>query len=154
MGPRKHTYHVDRTHHSFLREQKCSGVAYPSRSNHDRTIRAGLVQRYTQLQNDLEHNMELLGDNFRLHLGCRPPQHSEKWFTAGLRRLKHMVVAVIAPEMVIMWAFRQWLAARKLAKKHSKSVFIFSCGSILLMFAIFRTPMDKDSWFFCCHGRV
>ena len=79
----------------------------------------------------------------------------EKRFMAGLRRLKLMAMAVIAPEMVILWALRQWLAARKLAKKY-KSVFIFSSGisSNLLIFAIFRTPMDKDSWFFCCHGRV
>ena len=55
------------------------------------------------------------------------PNAEEKWFMAGLRRLKLMVMAVIAPEMVILWALRQWLAARKLAKKY-KSVFIFNCG--------------------------
>jgi hypothetical protein len=55
------------------------------------------------------------------------PNGEEKWFVAGLRRLKLMVIAVIAPEMVILRALRQWLTARKLAKKY-KSVFIFNCG--------------------------
>ena len=55
------------------------------------------------------------------------PDAEETWFTGGLRRLQLMVIAVIAPEMVIMWALRQWLAAHKLAKKY-KSVFVFSSG--------------------------
>ena len=56
------------------------------------------------------------------------PNGEGKWFMAGFRRLKLMVMAVIAPEMVILWALRQWLAACKLAKKHHKSVFVFDCG--------------------------
>jgi len=39
-----------------------------------------------------------------------------------------MVMAVIAPEMVILWALRQWLAARDLAERHHESMFIFSSG--------------------------
>ena len=49
------------------------------------------------------------------------PNAEEKWFTTALRRLQLMVMALIAPEFVILWAMWQWLAARTLAKKH-KSV--------------------------------
>ena len=80
------------------------------------------------------------------------PDVEGKWFTAGLRRLKLMAIALVAPEMVILWALRQWLAARKLAKKY-KSVFIFKVANVL-MFTILRTPMDTDSWLFYYHGRL
>ena len=77
----------------------------------------------------------------------------ETWFTGALRRMQ-LTVALITPEMVILWSFRQWLAARALTKQHHKSVFIFNEVANSLMFAILRIPMDADTWFFCCHGRV
>jgi len=55
------------------------------------------------------------------------PNAEEKWFTTALRRLQLMVMALIAPEIVILWAMRQWMAARSLAKKH-KSMFVCNCG--------------------------
>jgi hypothetical protein len=51
------------------------------------------------------------------------PNAEENWFTTVLRRLQLMVMALIAPEIVILWAMRQWFAARALAKKH-KSMFV------------------------------
>jgi hypothetical protein len=54
------------------------------------------------------------------------PNAEDKWFTTALRRLKLMVMALIAPELVILWAMRQWVAARSLAKEH-KSVFDCNC---------------------------
>ena len=56
------------------------------------------------------------------------PQAEEKWFTAVLRRLQIMVMALIAPELVISWAMRQWLAARSLAKDN-QSMLVCNCGS-------------------------
>jgi hypothetical protein len=53
------------------------------------------------------------------------PNAEDKWFT--LRRLQLMVMALIAPEMVIIWAMRQWVAARALAKEH-KSMLVCNCG--------------------------
>ena len=55
------------------------------------------------------------------------PNTEEKLFKSALRRLKLMAIALVAPEMVIIWALRQWFAARELAKWY-KSVFIFTYG--------------------------
>jgi hypothetical protein len=55
------------------------------------------------------------------------PNAEDKWFMTALRRLQLMVMALIAPEFVILWAMRQWLAARTLAKEH-KSAFVCNCG--------------------------
>jgi hypothetical protein len=57
------------------------------------------------------------------------PSPDDKWFTLALRRLQFMVMGLIAPELVIVWAIRQWFVARKLAKKHHKSAFVFSSNS-------------------------
>jgi hypothetical protein len=51
------------------------------------------------------------------------PNAKESWLTTVSRRLQLMVMALIAPELVILWAMRQWFAARALAKKH-KSMFV------------------------------
>lgn len=40
-----------------------------------------------------------------------------------LRRVQFMVMALIAPELVVVWAMRQWLVAHRLAQKY-KGVFI------------------------------
>ena len=37
-----------------------------------------------------------------------------------LRRVRLMILALIAPECVLTWALRQWLAARRLEKKYKK----------------------------------
>jgi hypothetical protein len=55
------------------------------------------------------------------------PNAEDKWFTTALRRLQLMVMALIAPEFVILWAMRQWLAACSLAKEH-KSAFVCNGG--------------------------
>ncbi|KAF8581885.1 hypothetical protein K439DRAFT_1392285 [Ramaria rubella] len=46
------------------------------------------------------------------------PGLDEGRFRIALRRLGMFVVALIAPELVVAWAMRQWLAARKIAKQH------------------------------------
>jgi hypothetical protein len=38
--------------------------------------------------------------------------------TIALRRVKVMVLALIAPELVILWAIRQWFVASRLAEKY------------------------------------
>ena len=55
------------------------------------------------------------------------PDAEEKWFTTALRRLQLLMMALIAPEFMIIWAMRQWFAARSLAKKY-KGVFSCNCG--------------------------
>jgi hypothetical protein len=55
------------------------------------------------------------------------PNAEENWFTTVLRRLQLMVMALIAPELVILWEMRQYFAARSLAKKY-RSVFVCNCS--------------------------
>jgi hypothetical protein len=49
------------------------------------------------------------------------PSLDERLFTIALRRLKIMVMALLAPELVIMWSIRQWLVAHRLAKKYQSA---------------------------------
>ncbi|ETW84774.1 hypothetical protein HETIRDRAFT_473500 [Heterobasidion irregulare TC 32-1] len=46
------------------------------------------------------------------------PAIDDKWWTISFRRAKLMVLALIAPELVILWAMRQWYVARDLAKRY------------------------------------
>ena len=53
------------------------------------------------------------------------PDPDEKWHTVASRRVGITFMALIAPELVIMWAMRQLVSARKLAKQY-ESEFIIS----------------------------
>ena len=59
------------------------------------------------------------------------PGPNESWWRIFLRRLELMFWAVVGPEMIICWAFRQWLGARKLKKLYkgelSSLIHIFIC---------------------------
>jgi hypothetical protein len=55
------------------------------------------------------------------------PNAEENWFTTVSRRLQLMAMALIAPELVILWAMRQYFSARSLAKKY-RSVFVCNCS--------------------------
>ena len=44
------------------------------------------------------------------------PGPNESWLRILLRRLELMFWAVVGPELIIAWAFRQWLSARRLEK--------------------------------------
>jgi hypothetical protein len=55
------------------------------------------------------------------------PNAEENWFGTVLRRLQLMIMALIAPELVILWAMRQYFSARSLVKKY-KSVFVCNCS--------------------------
>jgi hypothetical protein len=44
----------------------------------------------------------------------------------ALRRVKLMVMALVAPELVVGWAMRQWCVARTLAKKHRSKFVSFA----------------------------
>ena len=45
-------------------------------------------------------------------------------FSIYLHHAKLVMLALIAPELVIMWAMREWLTARKFAKEHQRKFFI------------------------------
>jgi hypothetical protein len=49
-----------------------------------------------------------------LHLNI--PSQDERWLKLASRRLGIMIMALVAPELVISWAMRQWFVARRIAK--------------------------------------
>lgn len=62
-----------------------------------------------------------------------------------------MMLTLIAPELVIMWAMRQWINARRLGKKY-KSTFAFENKFGITQH--FATRLDADSRILCHHGGV
>ena len=46
------------------------------------------------------------------------PGPKESWWRIFLRRLEIMFWAVVGPELIISWALRQWLGARRLEKDY------------------------------------
>ena len=65
-----------------------------------------------------------------VHPNIHGPNES-RW-RISLRRLELMFWAVVGPEMIICWAFRQWLGARTLKKLYqgelSSLIHIFICN--------------------------
>ena len=59
------------------------------------------------------------------------PDSNESWWRILLRRLELMFWAVMGPEMIISWAYRQWLGAHILEKLYkgelSSLIHIFIC---------------------------
>lgn len=56
------------------------------------------------------------------------PSPNEWWVEIAVRRAGIMVMVLIAPELAIMWAIRQWVKARHLAKRY-KSAFSFTVST-------------------------
>ena len=46
------------------------------------------------------------------------PGPEERWIKIASRRVGIMLMAIIAPEVVMTWALRQWFTARRLARKY------------------------------------
>ena len=45
------------------------------------------------------------------------PAPGDSWLIVALRRAKLMYWAILAPELIVMWAVRQWLSARVVKKR-------------------------------------
>ncbi|THV00499.1 hypothetical protein K435DRAFT_657092, partial [Dendrothele bispora CBS 962.96] len=66
-----------------------------------------------------------------------------------------MILSLLAPELIIFWALRQWFAARRIAEKYSKYGWTKTHGHFLIMggFALFRdgeyeeTLEDEDVFY-------
>ncbi|THU75991.1 hypothetical protein K435DRAFT_974620 [Dendrothele bispora CBS 962.96] len=56
-----------------------------------------------------------------------------------------MILSLLAPELIILWALRQWFAARKIAKKYSNYGWTRTHGHFLIMggFALFEDGKYK-----------
>ncbi|TDL14697.1 hypothetical protein BD410DRAFT_902932 [Rickenella mellea] len=61
------------------------------------------------------------------------PAPYESWFEIGLRRFGIVIMALIAPELIIYWAMKQWLASRRLAKEHHAKGWTQTHGFFSLM---------------------
>ncbi|TDL15013.1 hypothetical protein BD410DRAFT_845549 [Rickenella mellea] len=61
------------------------------------------------------------------------PAPYESSFEIGLKRFGIVLMALIAPELVIMWAMRQWLVSRRLAREHEAQGWTQTHGFFALM---------------------
>jgi hypothetical protein len=48
------------------------------------------------------------------------PGPNEHWFKSGMRRAGLMLLALTAPEFIILMALRQWISARAIARKYKR----------------------------------
>ncbi|TDL14700.1 hypothetical protein BD410DRAFT_757029 [Rickenella mellea] len=71
------------------------------------------------------------------------PAPYESSFEIGLRRLGIVIMALIAPELVIMWATRQWIVSRRLATKHHVEGWTQTHGFFALMGGFMLFDGDK-----------
>ncbi|PBK60128.1 hypothetical protein ARMSODRAFT_734422 [Armillaria solidipes] len=56
------------------------------------------------------------------------------WAFIGLHRLKLMVIAIVVPEVIIIWAFRQWIVASTISKHFNLTMthgFFISMGGFI-----------------------
>jgi len=57
------------------------------------------------------------------------PGPNETYLTKFFRRIGITVLALVVPELIVIWALRQWLVSRKLAKEYAGAVvFSFWCA--------------------------
>jgi hypothetical protein len=83
------------------------------------------------------------------------PGPNETRWSVFLRRIRLMVVALFAPEAVIMWAMRQWIAAYKLGRKYQCMFISPSQKSVIASFqCYFSVRVDTGSRLFCNYGRL
>jgi hypothetical protein len=88
-----------------------------------------------------------------------PNPDSPKWQRL-LCRVQLMVIALIAPETIILWAMHQWMAAYKLRKKYQQGAFVSVLANNLLFLLMLRyldrrsIRMDAVSRIFCYYGRL
>lgn len=65
-----------------------------------------------------------------------------------------MLCGLVAPEIIILWAMRQWHSARRIGQAHKG---VLPCRTILMFLfkhCLRRQRVDHDSWVFLADGRV
>ncbi|TDL14701.1 hypothetical protein BD410DRAFT_902936 [Rickenella mellea] len=78
---------------------------------------------------------------FAIHPNIPAPYESS--LEVGLRRFGVFVMALIAPELVIMWAMKQWIASRRLAKKYHAKEWTQTHGFFAIMGGFMLVSGDK-----------
>ncbi|TDL15019.1 hypothetical protein BD410DRAFT_856986 [Rickenella mellea] len=71
------------------------------------------------------------------------PAPYESSLEIGLRRLGIVIMALIAPEIIILLAMRQWIASRRLAKEHHSEGWTQTHGFVALMGGFMLFNGDK-----------
>jgi len=83
------------------------------------------------------------------------PSPDDTWVVIAFRRFKIVLLALIAPEFVIVWAIRQRLVGRGIAKDlQGVLCFSHSLRYVLFMSFTFRREMDRNSRCFRLYGRI
>ena len=80
-----------------------------------------------------------------------PPQHKGH-LGVFWRRIKLMLWSLIVPELILGWAFRQWLAAREIEKEYKGAIHIFFVRYQILIKP--RPWLDEVAWSLPHHGRI
>jgi hypothetical protein len=85
-----------------------------------------------------------------IHPSVPRPNPNLHWYSGPLRHARIMFYALIIPELIIMWAWRQrYIASRK--SESLQGVFSLTISNSLLMLIFCR--LVPRSRFSCCHGR-
>ena len=79
------------------------------------------------------------------------PAPKEPWYPIVWRRIKAMFWALVAPELVIMWAMRQRKGAQRLAEAYKGETTIGFMTATMIMT---RSWLDDNSWPFSADGWV
>ncbi|KDQ55318.1 hypothetical protein JAAARDRAFT_195720 [Jaapia argillacea MUCL 33604] len=72
------------------------------------------------------------------------PGPDETSIEIAFSRVGLMLMALIAPELVIVWAMKQWFGARRIAKDHSEHVWTKTHGFFTLMGGFMRVRGKMD----------
>jgi len=71
----------------------------------------------------MEHHLELPEHRLCMPMGGGSSKHSGPDWEHVYRTLEDMGCMLIAPELVIVWAGRQWFAARHIARMHRSNAY-------------------------------
>ena len=82
------------------------------------------------------------------------PRPDDSLIKKALRRLELMLWSIFAPELVIYWAAKQWLAARRLAKTYHGGPHITYALDVHTLYCdcFFRARVDENPWIFYSDG--
>jgi hypothetical protein len=85
-----------------------------------------------------------------IHPNIPKPNSDLHWYSGPLRRARIMFYALIGPEFIILWAWRQrYIASRK--SETLQRLFPLTISNGMLMLIFYR--LVARSRFSCCHGR-
>lgn len=82
------------------------------------------------------------------------PAVSDTAIVLAFRRAGLMACGFIAPEIIILWAMRQWHSARKIGQRHEGVWLVVDVALLSLNLFIFSARMDHNPWVLPADGRL